>query len=156
MMGGPSVGADAPGALVEVLAALLPADTRLALAWRDAGAGGPAMGLGPQPLLERAKRRATGDAGDDGAAAALDILWSDGGARIAVAPDPAAPLDPQAAARWHRLAPLAIRNFVRAENAASQVRALRKSERLLQALYEKIGRASCKGKSGGAGGVGVR
>lgn len=137
MMGGPSVGADAAGTLVEVLTALLPADTRLAVAWSggDGGAAEATSGLGPLPLLTRASWRVAGDAGD-AEAGPLDVFWAGAGIRIAVVPDPAVPLEPQAAARWHRFAPLAIQNIVRAENATGQVRALRKSERLLQAQYE--------------------
>lgn len=138
MMGLPSLEADASGALVELLAALLPADTPLALAWcdRNADAGGAIEGVGPLPLRERASRHLAGDGGDDAPDGPLDILWSGDGMSIVVVPDPATSLEPQAAARWRRFAPLAIGNHVRAEQAAGQVRALRRSERLQQALYE--------------------
>src|SRR5690606_8501424 len=63
-------------------------------------------------------------------------IWVDGATRVAVVPDPAASVATELAARWHRLAPGLIGTHVRAERAAGQVRALRKSERLQQALYE--------------------
>ncbi len=136
MTGGPSATVDAAGALVEVLAALLPGEARVALAWADgtgaivhAAAGAPASAL-----VERARRRAAGEPAD--AAAALDLVWEDGGTRVAVVPDPVAPVAPGLAARWRRLAPDLIGTYVRAERAAGQVHALRKSERLQQALYE--------------------
>src|SRR5690606_979844 len=63
----------------------------------------------------------------------------DGPVRVAVALDPAVAVAPGVAARWHRLAPELIGTYVRAERAAGQVRALRKSERLQQALYALSG-----------------
>ena len=138
MTGGASAAADAAAALVEALAALLPGTAGVALAWTD-GSGAPSQavaGAPPEALVQRARERAAGGAGDAPGPGPLELTWEDGAVRVAVVPDPATPVPPGLAARWHRLAPGFIGTHVRAERAAGQVRALRKSQRLQQALYE--------------------
>lgn len=128
IMDGPS-GADAAAGLTEALGALLPAGLALALAWAD-GSGEPmqaAVGSPGTQLRDWARRMVRGEAA--ATAAGLDLLWEDGPVRVAVALDPAVAVAPGVAARWHRLAPELIGTYVRAERAAGQVRALRKSER---------------------------
>ena len=135
MMGRPPAAADAAGTLVEALAALLPAGSGLALAWADA-AGTIRQAAAGSPggaLLRRAGRRAAGETAD---ADGLDLAWEGDAVRVAVAADPGPDMAAGVAARWHRLAPGLIEAFVRADRASGQVRALRKSERLQQALYE--------------------
>ena len=140
MTGGPSTRAEVAGALVEMLAALLPDGCAVALAWRGGSAQG-CLASGPcDPLLpERAAQLLAGSAVStavtNGGAPTLDIRCVEGDSTVAVAADPIPGLMPEAEARWQRLAPWMIGTFVRAESGAGQVHALRKSERLLQALY---------------------
>ena len=138
MMGRPPAAADAAGTLVEALAALLPAGSGLALAWADA-AGTIRQAAAGSPggaLLRRAGRRAAGETADVAGAGGLELAWEGDAVRIAVAADPGPDMPAEVVARWHRLAPRLIEAFVRADRASGQVRALRKSERLQQALYE--------------------
>lgn len=130
-------GADAAAALVEALGAPLPAGTALSLAWVD-GTSTPVeacAGLPGRQQRENARRQALGMAMEPPAGNCLGLLWQDGAVRVAVAADPALVVPPAVQERWQRLAPGLIGTYVRAERAAVQVRALRKSERLQQALY---------------------
>ena len=138
MMGSPSAGGDAAGTLVEALAALLPAGAGVALAWAD-GTGAVeqvAAGTPGEALLLRAAERAAGGKLDAAGARGLDLVWEDEALRVVVMSDAGADVPAGIAARWQRLAPGLIETFVRAERASGQVRALRKSEQLQQALYE--------------------
>ncbi|MGY0635149.1 bifunctional diguanylate cyclase/phosphodiesterase [Luteimonas sp. A478] len=136
MTDGPWTRVEAAGALVEMLAALLPAASAVALSWGEGGAQ-DCVACGPyDPRLQaRAAQRLAAEGEDGRDEWPLDISCPEGDSRIAVAADPGRGMEAEGVARWQRLAPWMVRTFMRAEGEAGQVRALRKSERLQQALY---------------------
>lgn len=126
-----------PALLLDLLTALLPPGTDMAVAWCD-------------PRLDNG-RVATPGAGDhlhlrasvtlagvhpDALLHPFDIFWDEAGTRVAVAVDPPCLADDDDLERWVRPARAALALVAGAELARAQIRTLRKSERLQQALYE--------------------
>ncbi len=127
---------DSAELLRDHLAALLPEGGEVAVHWRDPRLGeGRAATPGAADALNRRAAAALAGIGPEGESG-LDLLWEELGMRVAVAARARRPLDAAMRARWLRLAESAVALAVRAERARAQVRALQKSERLQQALYE--------------------
>jgi diguanylate cyclase (GGDEF)-like protein len=123
--------------LAELLAATLPAGSRLAVAWSDVRIDG---GLShtkdaPHVLIARARDSLEHFAPGQVDAGIVDA-WNDAGTRIALAADLSQPLAPDSRRAWLELARRTIGATLAATQAQARIESLQKSERLQQALYE--------------------
>jgi len=126
--------------LADALAAALPVGSQVVVQWRDPQAGdGLSATRGAAPaLLAHAACRLAGDISASGpeAAAAIETLWDDEQARIAiVALPPGRSVGPVTDA-WLALARRAVTASLAAARAQTRIVSLEKSRRLQQALYE--------------------
>src|SRR5690606_32570674 len=123
--------------LAELLAATLPTESRLVVAWSDARIdGGLSHTAGaPHALIDRA-RGCLEHFVPDAADAEIVDAWHDTGTRIALAAHLARPLAPGSRLAWLELARRTIGATLAAAQAQARIESLQKSERLQQALYE--------------------
>lgn len=123
--------------LVDLLSGLLPPGCRLAVGWDEQLEAGPfpADAAEVDRLRARVRTLLAGRVGEV-AGHPADILLEQDETRVAVAVISPATLAPEAVERWCTRARQLLRIFLRSEHAADRIQALRKSERLQQALYE--------------------
>ena len=126
-----------PALLRELLMALLPAGADMAVHWCDPRLqSGQVATPGAADHLHARASVALAGVHPDPDRHPFDILWEDAGTRVAVAVDPPCRVGPGDLQRWVAPARAALVLVTRAELASAQIRTLRKSERLQQALYE--------------------
>jgi len=125
-----------PAGLAELLAATLPTESRLAVAWSDTRIDGGVSHTGnaPHALVDRA--RASLEHFEPGTGTEIVDAWSDAGTHIALAARLSQPLAPGSQVAWLELARRTIGATLAAAQAQARIDSLQKSERLQQALYE--------------------
>src|SRR5690606_6186933 len=126
-----------PAGLANLLAATLPTESRLAVAWSDVRIDGGVSytGNAPHALIDRA-RASLEHFVPGGADAEIVDAWSDAGPHIALAARLSQPLAPGSHVAWLELARRTIGATLAAAQAQARIESLQKSERLQQALYE--------------------
>ncbi|HZW17631.1 MAG TPA: EAL domain-containing protein [Luteimonas sp.] len=126
-----------PAGLADLLAATLPTESRLAVAWSDVRIDGGVSytGNAPHALIDRA-RDSLEHLVPSGADAEIVDAWSDAGTHIALAARLSQPLAPGSHVAWLELARRTIGATLAAAQAQARIESLQKSERLQQALYE--------------------
>ena len=126
-----------PAGLANLLAATLPTESRLAVAWSDVRIDGGVSytGNAPHALIDRA-RASLEHFVPGGADAEIVDAWSDAGTHIALAARLSQPLAPGSHVAWLELARRTIGATLAAAQAQARIESLQKSERLQQALYE--------------------
>jgi len=126
-----------PAGLADLLAATLPTESRLAVAWSDVRIDGgvSCTGNASHALIDRA-RASLEQLVPSNADAEIVEAWSDAGTHIALAARLSQPLAPGSHAAWLELARRTIGATLAAAQAQARIESLQKSERLQQALYE--------------------
>ena len=133
----PAPAARGPALLRELLVALLPGGAHMAAHWCDPRLeSGQIATPGAADHLHLRASVALAGVNPDPDQHPFDILWEEAGTRVAVAVDPPRGVSGRDLERWAGPARAALALVARAELAGVQIRSLRKSERLQQALYE--------------------
>lgn len=123
--------------LADLLAATLPTESRLVVAWSDVRIDGGLSHTGnaPRALIARARGCLEHFVPDTADAEIVDA-WHDTGTHIALAARLTQPLAPGSRVAWLELARRTIGATLAAAQAQARIESLQKSERLQQALYE--------------------
>jgi diguanylate cyclase (GGDEF)-like protein len=128
---------DALAGLGTLLMDSMPPGSHVAVCWDDPrlGAGVSTDAGAPDALVAQARAR-VGGIEPMHRVGGIDHAWEDQGARFAIAAAPSEDLSGSAREAWLALAQKAVGATLAAARAEARIEALRKSERLQQALYE--------------------